>query len=215
MAILIELLPYVLPLALSPLPAIAAIMVLLAPAGMRGGQGFLLGRCLTLFALLCLVALGAAALGWGAGPERPWLRIGFGVLALAVAGLVWVRRPRGEDAPPPRWMQAIDGLSPAGAIRFGALLTLVNAKELAFVLGAAAALAGMRPPPGPALAAAAGFALLGSLGAILPPALLAAGLPRARLVAVRGWLVRHNAALIAGVLLVIGLRLLAKGLSGL
>lgn len=113
-----ELLPYALPVAPSPLPAIAAIMVLLAPAGMRGGAGLLAGRALTLFVLLLLACFGAAALGWGAAPDRPWLQTG-------------------------------------------------------------------------------------------------AGLPRARLEAVRGPLLRHNSLLIAGVLGVIGLSLLAKGLSGL
>ena len=213
--ILRELLPYALPVALSPLPAIAAIMIVLAPAGMEGGAGFLAGRVLTLFLLLLLVGSGAAALGWGAGPERPWLRIGFGLLALAVAALVWARRPKGGTIEPPRWMRAIDTLSPLGALRFGAVLTLINVKELAFVLGAAVALAGLAAPRGAAFAAALGFALFGSLGAGLPLLLLGAGLSRARLEKVRRWLLRHNSLLIAGVLLVIGLRLLAKGLSGL
>ena len=55
--ILGDLLPYAVPVALSPLPMIAVVMLLLAPAGTRGGLGFLVGRVATLAALAFAVAL--------------------------------------------------------------------------------------------------------------------------------------------------------------
>ena len=67
LSILGDLVPYAVPVALSPLPIIAAVMLLLAPAGARGGLAFLIGRFATLAALAFAVSLVAVRL---AGPGR-------------------------------------------------------------------------------------------------------------------------------------------------
>jgi hypothetical protein len=54
--ILGDLLPYAVPVALSPLPIIAVLMLLLAPAGTSGGVGFLAGRLAALLAATLVFA---------------------------------------------------------------------------------------------------------------------------------------------------------------
>jgi hypothetical protein len=218
--ILGDLLPYAVPVALSPLPIIAVVMLLLAPAGARGGLGFLIGRMVALVGLTMVVALLAGALA-GAPEEAErggWLRIGFGCLLIVAAVVLWRRRPRGDEAgAPPGWMRSSDGATPARAFRLGLLLTAANLKELALVAGAGMIVGGAELPLGQVLALSAVFAALAGLGVAVPViwALAAPQGSRERLGALRDWLVRNNSAVMAAVLLAIGAMLIGSGLESL
>ena len=213
-----DLLPYAVPVALSPLPAIAMVMLLLAPAGNRGGLGFLAGRVATLAAIAFLVALLAGRLAGAVGGEgrAGWLRIGLGCLLVAGAIVVWLRRPRGEPAMP-GWMRSLEQAGPAAAVRLGGLLTVVNLKEVALVVGAGTIIGAVELPAGQALALAVTFAVLAGLGCGLPLiwSLAAGPAARDRLAALRDWLVRNQPALIAAVLLLLGVMLIGSGLEAL
>lgn len=213
-----DLLPYAVPVALSPLPIIAVVMLLLAPAGTRGGLGFLAGR---------LAALAAATVGFAAlsglldGPaggegKRGWLRIGLGLALIAAAAAIW-RKDRAAEAAaePPGWLRSIDRATPAGALRLGAMLTLANPKELAFAFGAGLMVGGLSA--GRALAAALAFAAVAALGVAVPVGamLLAGDRARDRLGGVRDWLLRNQAVAVAVVLLLIGAMLIGSGIEAL
>jgi hypothetical protein len=215
-----DLLPYAVTVALSPLPIIAALMLLLAPAGTRGGLGFLVGRMAALAALVLVLAILTARL---AGPEAStggrggWLRIGLGCLVLVGAALIWQRRPRGAAAELPGWLRSVEAVTPAGALRLGALLTVANLKELALVLGAAVIVGGADLAAGGTFALALAFAAVASLGVAAPLAwsLAAGDAARARLGAARDWLVRNNALVIATVLVLVGAMLIGSGLEAI
>jgi hypothetical protein len=215
-----DLVPYAVPVALSPLPIIAAIMLLLGPAGATGAAAFLAGRLATIAALTLVVALLAAQLtGTPAAAERGgWLRIALGVLVLLGAATVWRRRPRGDAAAAlPGWMRSLERATPARAAFLGLLLTAANLKEFAFVLGAGLILGAAAPPFGAALGLALGFAALACASIALPLAWVLTGADGARrsLGAARDWLVRNNPIVIAAVLLVIGAMLVGSGLESL
>jgi hypothetical protein len=214
-----DLVPYAVPVALSPLPVIAMVMLLLAPAGTRGGLGLFLGRVATLAGFAFVVALLAGYLaGEPRGGDRGgWLRIGLGCLLVLGAIVVWRRRPRDGAPEMPGWMRSLDRASPAAAVRLGALLTVVNLKELALVVGAGTIIGAVELPAGQALVLALVFAALAGLGCGLPLvwAWTAGGSGRARLAALRDWLVRNQPALIAAVLLLLGVMLIGSGLEGL
>ena len=73
-----DVVPFAVPVAMSPLPIIAAVALLLAPAGTRGGVGFLIGRVAALAVCAFVVALFAVRVGdeRGEAAERGgWLRI--------------------------------------------------------------------------------------------------------------------------------------------
>lgn len=216
--ILGDLLPYAVPVALSPLPIIAVVMLLLAPAGMRGGLGLLAGRLATLVAATLAFAALSGLLDGGAGDEeeRGWLRIGLGLALIAGAGLIWRKdRKAGASADPAGWMRAIDRATPASALRLGAMLTLVNLKELAFAFGAGLMIGGLAA--GPAVLAALTFSVVAGLGVAVPVlAMLVAGdEARERLAGVRDWLVRNQAIAMAVVLLLIGAMLVGSGIEAL
>ena len=111
-------------------------------------------------------------------------------------------------------MRAIDRATPASALRLGAMLTLVNLKELAFAFGAGLMIGGLA---GPAVLAALTFSVVAGLGVAVPVlAMLVAGdEARERLAGVRDWLVRNQAIAMAVVLLLIGAMVVGSGIEAL
>ncbi len=218
--ILGDIVPYAVPVAMSPLPIIATLMLLLAPSGTRGGLCFLVGRVAALAVLTLLVALLAEPLiGAPEAPERAgWLRIGLGVLVMAAGMVLWQRRPRaGATVALPKWMRSVERATPATALGLGALLTAANLKELAFVLGAGMILGSAAPPLAQAATLAVVFAGLAGLGVALPVvwALAAGDGARKPLTAGRDWLARNNAIIGAAVLLLVGAMLVGSGIESL
>jgi hypothetical protein len=215
-----DLLPYAVPVALSPLPIIAAVMLLLAPVGAVGGLAFPTGRVAALAGLAFVVALAAAQV---AGPSEAadrggWLRIGIGCLLMLGAGAIgWRRLRAAADAPPPGWMRSIERAGPGRALGYGLLLTVANLKEMALVIGAGLIVGAASMPPGRALAVSLLFAGVAAAGVATPLAwtLAAPESSRDGLGAARDWLVRNNAIVMAAVLLVLGAMLIGSGLESL
>lgn len=81
------------------------------------------------------------------------------VVLLAMAGRALVKVPD-DDAPPPRWMTALDGVGPARAFGLGALVVAIGPKFWVFTLGAIAAIGETTLAAGPAIAAFLGFVLI-------------------------------------------------------
>lgn len=221
LSLLGDLLPYAVPVALSPLPLIAMFALLLAPAGLRGGVAFLAARIAVLALVALVVALLATGLATPDGPETErggWLRIIAGFLLVGGSGLVWHGRPRaGTESRTPGWMASIDRATPAGAARLGAILTVANLKELSFGIGAGLILGGTGLPALTTLAGALVFAGIASLGTALPLVWLAVAGEDARagLEAAGDWLRRNNSIVVAAVLVTVGALLIGSGLEAL
>src|SRR5687768_6344085 len=115
-----EVIPFAVGVALSPLPIIAVLLLLLAPVGTRGGLAFLAARLLAFAILVALFAWAADLVDEAAGSSTPAavlrLLVGTGLVVAAV--VKWHRRPRGGAEPKlPGWMRAIDGMGAGGAFR--------------------------------------------------------------------------------------------------
>src|SRR3954452_17267939 len=111
-AVIGDLLPLALGVAVSPMPIVAAILMLLSPRAGGASAGFLLGWLLGIVVACTVFLLLAAmlALGNSAEPSTTgsWIKLVLGVLFLAVGVLEWRARPRaGENAATPKWMAAI------------------------------------------------------------------------------------------------------------
>ncbi len=215
-----DLVAFAVVVALSPLPIIAVLLLLAAPVGLRGGALFALARVVVLAAVVALAALLADRLdaATGSTTAAAGIRILLGVVLVGLAVRKWLTRPRGSDAEKlPGWMRAIDGLGAGGALRLGALITVVNVKELAMAIGAGLTLGGAMAGAGEMLVAGAIFVVLATLGVTAPVIALLAGGERAaaRLADARDWLVRNNATIIVIVLLAIGGRLVGSGIGEL
>jgi threonine/homoserine/homoserine lactone efflux protein len=216
---LTELVPLSLVVALSPLSIIPAVLVLHSPRPKPAGLAFLAGWVAALTALTSLFLAVSSLLG-GMHDQRPtwasWLRVIVGA-ALIVFGIFrWVTRHS-----KPHQMPGARHLTEAGpgkALALGALLTVVNPKVL-FVCAAAGLAIGTSGLADASTGAVFVFVfvVLSASTVALPILAYAASGERLdpTLTRVKVWMEKHNAALVAGILVVIGVMVLYKGVHGL
>src|SRR5512145_3062617 len=117
-AVIGDVIPFAVGVALSPIPVIAVVLLLLSPVGARGGALFLAARVLALAALTAVFAWAADLIDDAAGSTTPaaMLRLIVGAGLVIAAVVKWHRRPRGDAEPDlPGWMRAIDGMGPGAA----------------------------------------------------------------------------------------------------
>lgn len=217
-SVLTELIPLALVVALSPLSIIPAVLVLHTPRPRPTGLAFLVGWLIGLAALTAIF-LTVSGLAGGLGSKPPgwasWLRIVVGG-ALIVFGIYrWLTRKR--SAHTPGWMRSLSTITAPRAAVTAAALTVLNPKVLfvSAAAGLAIGTAGMDDSHA-WLAVAWYVAVAGSTVAapILAYAVSGDRLdePLARL---KDWMERQHATLVAGILIVIGLLVLYKGIHGL
>jgi len=147
-----------------------------------------------------------------------WLKIVFGVLFLVLAARTYRNRPApGTEPVMPKWMSGVDALTPGKAFGLGLLLAGVNPKNLILTFGAATGLAQLGLSTTDAVVSLIVFVVVGSLTIAGPVLyyLLGGEKAKAELDQLKGWLSVHNAAVMAVVLLVLGVDLIAKGLPPL
>jgi len=215
--VLTELIPLALVVALSPLSIIPAVLVLHTPRPRPTGLSFLAGWLIGLAALTVIfLEISNLVVDLSKPPVwASWVRIGVGA-ALIVFGLYrWLTRKR--VAHTPGWMQSLGKLTPTRAGLAAAALTVVNPKVL--FMCAAAGFAIGTEGLGSArvwIAVVWYVAVAGSTVAIPILAYSVSGdrldEPLRRL---KDWMEQQHAALVAVILIVLGLLVLYKGIHGL
>ena len=217
-----EMLPLAIGIAISPLPIIAIILMLITPNARSNGLAFLGGWMLGLAVVgtVVLIVADTAGIAMSSGPSRTvsLIKLVLGLLLLVVAWRQFGKRPKpGAEAPLPKWMRALDSFTPTRSLAIGALLSGVNPKN--FILNATAA-------AGIAQAGLAGaqqavvlivLVIVGSLGIIAPVGVYFAMGDKAAPVlgGWKTWLAANNATVMMVLFLVFGVTLIGKGISGL
>lgn len=214
---LAELLPMAFVLALSPLPIMAVILALMAPAGLRGGMALALGRLISLLVAVALAGVAAEYLAElsGSGVWGAVLQLLLGAGLVIAAFVSWSRRPRDGSARLPAWLASMTQATPARAFGLGLLVTATNPKDLAIAIGAGLTIgATIDDIPG-AFGAATVFALLATLTAIAPLVAFVMLGDRAGdvLSAARDWLTANLKLVVSVILLLIGVLLISDGLA--
>jgi Sap, sulfolipid-1-addressing protein len=206
--------------AVSPLPIVAMILVLATPRGRTNGILFGAGWLAGLAGLGAVVlALAGPADGSEGGEPAPWtgwLKLVLGLVLLLAAVRQWRGRPApGAEPEMPRWMAGVDRLRPGAALGLGALLSAVNPKNGGLTIAAAATIAAAGLSGGGQAVVLAVFVLIGSVGVLAPLVLyLVAGAGAARtLDNWKTWAAIHNAAVMAVLFLVFGLKLVGDGIA--
>jgi hypothetical protein len=154
------------------------------------------------------------------GPET-WVsivKLGLGVLFLLLAARTWRGRPRaGQEAPMHKWMQAIDTFTTSRSLGFGVVLSGVNPKNLALTIAAAAAIAQTGISGGEAVGALVVFIVVGSLSILAPVFIYFALGAKAAVILdeLKTWMAVHNAAIMAVLLVVLGVKLIGDAIGGL
>lgn len=216
---LAELVPLALIIAISPLSIIPGILVLSTPRPRPTSIAFLAGWFLGIAVVTAAFVGGADIYNNGLDSKPAWapyVRIVIGVLLIGFALYRWFGRTDAA-AHNPKWMTLMTSIGPGRAFVTGIVLTLANIKV--FLMCAAAGVAigtAALGRPGAAQAVLLFTALSASTVALPALAYLVAG---ARLDAplgrVKEWMERNHTALVAGIILVIGLGLLYKGIHAL
>jgi threonine/homoserine/homoserine lactone efflux protein len=217
-SVLTELIPLALVVALSPLSVIPAVLVLHTPRPRQTGLAFLAGWLIGLAALTAIFLEVSSLLG-GLGNKPPgwasWLRIVVGAALIVFGVYRWLTRKR--SAHTPGWMRSLSNVTPPRAALTATVLTVLNPKVL-FICAAAGLAVGTAGLGSSRawLAVAWYVAVAGSTVAIPVLAYAVSGdrldEPLARL---KDWMERQHATLVAGILVVIGLLVLYKGIHGL
>ena len=209
--------------ALSPIPIIAVILMLVTPRARVNGPVYVVGYLLGLTVVGAAVLLLAGSTGASDdGDPATWvdlLKLALGAALLLLAAKQWRGRPRGDEDPAtPKWMGAIEGFSPVKAFGAGFLLaSFANPKNLILAASAATAIAETGIPGGEQAIAYAVFAVLGTVGVATPVVIYFAMGDRAPdlLGSLKSWMAAHNAVIMAVLCLVIGAKLIGDAITGL
>jgi hypothetical protein len=214
-------LPLAIGVALSPIPIIAVVVLLTSSRARSLGPVFVLGWLLGLVVVGAIVLVVVGPSGAGSSGQRTrwvsWVMIVLGVLLLVAAGRHLRGTRGGEEVPLPAWMGAIDRLNPAVVLGGGVVLGGVRPRSLLLVVGGAVAIAQTGIAAGQQAIAYAVFAVIATIGVGAPVVIyFAMGERSAELLGrLKGWMRRHNAVILAVVLLVIGGTLIGDGIGGL
>lgn len=217
-----EILPLALGVAVSPLPVIAAILMLLSPAARRTGPGFLAGWIVGIgVAASVFTLLGGLLPTGGDDGTRPVLvavQLLLGALLLLMAARQWRQRPQdGAEPSLPAWMEGLGGLSVAKAAGLGAALAAANPKNLLLAAGAGTAVARGELGVSDTVVLVVVWTLLAACTVAVPvlTALAVPGRVAGPLDNLRTWLAANNATVMCVLLVVLGVNLVGKGIGAL
>ncbi|SOC88183.1 Sap, sulfolipid-1-addressing protein [Curtobacterium sp. 314Chir4.1] len=215
-----ELLPQAVTIAISPIPIIAAILMLLSARARSVATAFLAGWVVGIAVAAVVVTLLASAIPTSdpdsSKPIVGVVKIVLGVLLVLLAVHQWRGRPADGATPaPPAWMTAIDSITPVKAAGLAFLLAAVNPKNLLMAVAAGVSVGTSGASTGAVVGALVVFVVIASvsvgvpvLGFLVLGTRLADGLSR-----LRDWLTHNNATIMAVLLLVIGVVTIGKGIG--
>jgi hypothetical protein len=221
-AVIGDVLPLALGVAISPVPIIAVILMLLSPRARATSVGFLVGWVfgVTVVVSVVTVLVSPASSGNAADPPKVLtvLKLLLGLAAIALAVKEWRGRPTGDQhGELPAWMSSIDKMTPLRALGLAALLAGVNPKNLTLCLAGGVDVGGAQLSVQETVLVIAVFVAIASSTVAVPVIgyLVAQARMAQPLDDLKSWLTDNNAAVMSVLLLVIGAVIFGKGLAGL
>jgi threonine/homoserine/homoserine lactone efflux protein len=214
-----EILPLAVGIAISPIPIIAVILMLLSPRARGTGVGFMIGWLAGIVIAIIVFTLLSSVIpqrSEGGSPVAGVIKIALGLLLVFLALRQWRARPaNGEPASMPKWMSAIDSMTTGRSLGLGFLLAAVNPKNLLLAASAGLFVGGAGLTFSQTAVVITIFVLLAACTVIIPVIayLIAAARLAGPLDKLRGWLVENNATIMSVLLLVIGVAVIGKGLG--
>jgi threonine/homoserine/homoserine lactone efflux protein len=216
-SVLTELIPLALVISLSPLSIIPAVIILQAPRPRTTALAYLISWLLA-SAILTAVFLQLASLIPHFGQPSTlasWVRIAIGALLIAFGGYRWItREPTTHE---PAWMRRLSTATPTRAFATAQVLAVVNPKVLFVCIAAGLTIDTDQLKPKEVAIAILFFAIVaGSSVAIPVLTYVAVGKhldPAVQRLGV--WLHRQHKALVAAIVIAIGLLMVYKGIHHL
>jgi hypothetical protein len=217
-SVLTTLIPLALVISISPLSIIPAVLVLQTPRPRPTGLAFLGSWLLGLCTLTAIFASSSDALdGLRKSPPAwaSWLRIVLGLALIAFGIYRWLSRKGHSESP--KWMRAFDTMTPRRAAITGLVLVVVRLEVLIMCALAGLAVGSNGLAVADEWTAGVIFIAVAASSVAVPVlAYAAAGHRLDDLMArVKEWMEKNNAALLAAILLLIGLMVVYNGVHPL
>jgi Sap, sulfolipid-1-addressing protein len=217
-----EALPFAVGVAISPIPIIAIILMLLSARAGANSAAFLAGWVVgvTGAAIVLLAVSGSLSTNadGSASTSSGVIKVVLGLALMAMARRNFAKRPReGHEPELPRWLAGIDTLTPPKAAGLGVLLSAVNPKNLLLIAGAMVAVSQVDLTTADQVVVVAVFVVI-AISTVAAPVIIyrtAGARAQSLLDGMKAWLTDNNATVMAVLLLVIGVVLLGKGISAL
>lgn len=196
------LLPIAVGMMISPFPIVAIVAIVLAPRGRSSAPVFTATFTAVSIVLIALGAFGSSRTtsGHDAGSSvvsealAILLAIGFAIFAI----VSWTHRPKnGAPAVAPKWLAAIDTITPSAAISLGLVMAVTNTKNVPLALKAGSIIGAAHTTLPVAVALCLVVAVVGSLALIVPGLIALSRSERVRrgLQSLKGSLIAHNAGM--------------------
>jgi len=217
-----DLIPLAVGVAISPLAIMAVILMLLAARAGQASAGFLAGTVLGIAVAVVVFVVVAGLFNLGSSNQPStfslWLKLIVGVALVLLSVREWNHRPRPGQTPElPKWLAAVDHMTPAKAAGLGFALGAVNPKNLALTIAAGVAIANGSLSVGGDVVAVVVFTVIGASTVGLPVIAYAIAGARMRrpLDEMKTWLAENNTTVTSVLLVIIGAVLIGKGFGGL
>jgi hypothetical protein len=216
-------LPFAVGVAISPFPIVGMVFMLLTPKAKPNGFSFLLGWIAGVAVAGTVFLVVLDAIGVSDDNDEPatwtyWLKLVLGLALLLLAVRQWQHRPHpGDEVSMPKWMSALDGFTPAKSVGLAVLLSAVNPKNLIFVIGGASVVVQAGLSVGDEVVVWAVFTVIATIGVAVPLCIyLFLGTRAAAILErLKTWMATNNTAVMAVLLLVIGVKLLGDAIGGI
>ena len=216
-----DMLPLAVGVAISPFPIIAVILMLFSGRARQNSLAFMVAWIVGISAALSiLIAVASTQDLSTAGPSNTaaWIELILGLLLMLASVRRWRTRPKsGEEAKLPGWMARIDTLKPGAALGLGLLLSALNPKNLLLIAGGAVVIAQADLGSTDTAITVVVFTLIGACTVVIPTLgyLFFGRKVQPALDGAKAWLSANNTAVMAVLLLVIGVTLFGKGIGAL
>lgn len=215
---LANLLPIALGVAISPIPVMATILMLLAQQSPATSLGYLIGWATGILLPVMMFTFLACFLPEPDGSHGRFINggllilIGLGLTAVGIRQ--WRTRAGGQEENLPRWMSTLDSLTPKRAFTLALTLSFVNPKTMLLAASAALIIRGANLGLVALVFALAWFTVFGSLTIGVPVLAyrFAPGRFDEPLQRMRTWMVRNSGAMMAGLTILLGLFIFLVGI---
>ncbi|MCB0925323.1 MAG: GAP family protein [Mycobacterium sp.] len=212
-----ELVPLALVIALSPLSVIPGILMLHTPRPRPTSLAFLLGWTLGIGAITAAF-VAASDLAGGLDKTPSWaayVRIVVGSALIVFGVYRWLTRNRSQHTP--KWLTSMTSAGPGRAFATATILTVANVKVLLMCAAAGATIGTAALGRTGSWVAALTFTAIAVSSVAIPVLgyLIVGERLDAPLNRLRTWMENNHGGLVAGILLVIGVAVLYKGIHAL
>lgn len=219
--ILGSILPNAVAIAISPVPIIAVILMLMSPRPKQLGLAFLAGWFIGVLIATSVITLLAGLIpepdsSSGSQPIIGVVRLVLGVLLLLLGFRQWRSRPApGAEAELPAWMSKVDSMGALSALVLAFALAAVNPKNLLVACAAGTVIGRAEISVGSMIVVIVCFTIVAALTVGIPVLFTVIAQQKAApvLAGIRTWLSANNAAIMTVVFVVLGAGVIGKGLG--